>query len=130
MAYGFAKIGIVSSVPVDVPGVGTAADSLRVDMGNVVEVTLQNAHGHPAEVGLLRYVRPSPSSGAVSNISSPGEWRIWDGAKTIQIEGESTNGGHFDLVSDGNHDVLLLLLSGEPDELLADAQGAYYRGQR
>lgn len=131
----FQKIGVVTSVPAagaaNAPGKGAAANALKVDLGQVLEITGKNAGGAGTAV-LLRWFPPPQDpapAGFSSNLNSAGEWRRWrEDAPMICAAGTDFS-GRYELPRDSTEYWMLLAVAGDgtPD-LTADAQGAYYRG--
>jgi len=133
---GFAKIGIVSSVPAAgvKPGTGAAVDSLRVVLGNVLEITGKNAAG-ACTLTLLRWFPPPqspvPDGFPGTNIDPTGEWRRWREDATISVGAMTDFSGRYEFGHDSAEYWLLLEShSGDAPSLTADAQGVYYRRTR
>lgn len=129
----FRRIGVVSAVPAAgvKPGEGAAANALRVDLGQVLEITLKNASGGAAGTAtLLRWFpppqNPQSADGFVSTLSTSGEWRVWrEDSPIIVSAGESYASGRYDVPRDSTE---YWLLFSAVTTLTADAQGVYYRG--
>lgn len=134
----FEKIGVVSSIPAagTAPRSGAAADSLRVELGNVIEITGSYSSGTAGTLTLLRWFPPPrapvPDGFKGQNINALGEWRPWREDAPIKVSsGPSFFSGRFEFAHDQAGDWLLLSAAiDSPANVLADAQGAYYRRTR
>ena len=129
----FRKIGVVASIPaaVAVPGGVDAADAIKIDLGNVLEITGVNAGGAGTAV-LLRWIPPPQNPappGFASTVNALGEWRKWrEDAPMICAAGDQFS-GRYEVPRDSTEYWLLLAVNGDgTPSLTADAQGVFYRG--
>lgn len=129
----FRKIGVVTSVPAAgvAPGTGAAVDAIKIDLGNVLEITGANAGGAGTAV-LLRWIPPPQNPappGFASTVNALGEWRKWrEDAPMICAAGDQFS-GRYEVPRDSTEYWLLLAVNGDgTPNLTADAQGVFYRG--
>ncbi len=128
----FAKIGIVDTIPAAgvSPGTGEAAAALRVEMGNVLEITGENTGEDTGTLTLLRWHGPVPTAnpqGLSRNLNAIGEWRPWRQDAPIIAAATAFFDGRYEIPHDDANYWLLLVDGPDIDDVLADAQGAYYR---
>lgn len=129
-----AKIGIVDTIPAPgtSPGTGAAAASLRIEMGNVVEITGSNDGAVAGTLTLLRWIPPVPTAnpqGLTTNIDAAGEWRPfrWDDPINVAA-GDAFFDGRYEFAHDEATHWLLWVQGGPAsDDYSADARGCYYR---
>lgn len=129
----FRKIGVVTSIPAAgaVPGGVDAADAIKIDLGNVLEITGKNTGGAGTAI-LLRWMPPpqNPAApGFTSTLDALGEWRKWrEDAPMICAAGDQFS-GRYEIPRDSTEYWLLLAANGDgTPTLTADAQGVFYRG--
>lgn len=129
----FRKIGVVTSIPAAgaVPGGVDAAEAIKIDLGNVLEITGVNAGGGGTAV-LLRWIPPPQDPappGFASTLNVLGEWRKWREDAPMVCDPGAHFSGRYEIPRDSTEYWLLFAINGDgTPTLTADAQGVYYRG--
>jgi hypothetical protein len=131
------RIGVVTAIPpagaANAPGSGLAVNALRVELGNVIEITGASS-GVAGTAILLRWFPPPPTPappGFSSTLNTAGEWRPWREDAPMQVAaGPSFFSGRYDIPKNESESWLLMALGGDAGTptITADAQGSFYRG--